>query len=250
MIRSTTVFGALLLALPASGVLAQGPGEHPMAAMAMAAPHGPIVNLSVTESVDAAPDMATIQTGVETRAPSAKAAMAQNAAQIDAVIKALLAAGIARRDVQTSGINLSPQYDYSNRTNGEGPKFIGYQANNNLTVTLRKLDKAGDIIDTMVNAGATNINGPSLGIADTDALEAAARAKAIKTAQDRAAAYAKAAGYASARLLEISEMGVPPRPVPMLAMRAEALASAPATKIEPGQLSTSITLQFRYMLER
>lgn len=247
MVRPTTLLPALLM-FAAAPALAQGPSQGMPGPMMM----NPIVTLSVTESVDSAPDKATINTGVETRALSAKQAMAQNATQVDALVKALLAQGIERKDIQTSGINLNPQYDYSQRKEGEGPRFVGYTANNNLTVIVRKLDKAGEIVDAMVNAGATNINGPQFGISDTSKLEAQARDKAIKTAQERAAAYARAAGYSSARLIAISETGDldrPMPPMPMLRME-KADITVSGSRVEPGQLSSSITLGFRYMLER
>lgn len=247
MVRTLALLPALLLVAPAGAAFAQAgaPAEEGM--------RGPVVTLAVTESVDAPPNMATINTGVETRALTAKEAMAQNAVRMDALVNALLKSGIERKDIQTSGINLNPQYDYSQRpnpaANGEGPRFIGYIANNTLTVVIRKIDKAGDIVDAMVNAGATNINGPSFGIEDPSKLQDQARAKAVKTAQARADFYAQAAGYRSARLLAISEGGEIERPVIM--QRAMlSTAAAPATKIEPGQLSSSITLNFRYMLER
>jgi uncharacterized protein len=245
MIRPARLLPALLLLSAAAPALAQM-----RAPLAEAAPSGPVVTLSVTEHIDAAPDMATLSTGVETRAPTARAAMTDNAIKIDAVIKALLAQGIDRKDIQTSGINLNPQYDYSQRKEGDGPRFLGYQASNMLTVKLRRLDKAGETVDAMVNAGATNINGPNFGIADTGKLEDQAREKAVRTAAARAAAYARAAGYASARLLAISETGEIVRPLPIMAVREMALSAAPAPKIEPGTLSTSITLSFSYMLER
>jgi uncharacterized protein YggE len=243
---TTRLIAALLLATPATAALAQASTPSAQSAIELA---GPVVTLAVTESVDAAPDKATVNTGVETRALTAKDAMAQNAVKIDQLIAALLKAGIERKDIQTSGINLNPQYDYSARKEGEGPRFIGYQANNMLTVTIRKLDKAGDTIDAMVNAGATNINGPAFGITDTTKLEEQARAKAVKTAATRATFYAQAAGYRSARLLAISETGEQVHPLVYAEARMSA-SSVPATKIEPGQLSTSITLNFRYMLER
>jgi len=211
---------------------------------------GPLLTLSVTESINSAPDMATINTGVQTRALSAKDAMTQNAAQMEKLIGALLKAGIERKDIQTSGINLNPRYDYSNRTENEGPRFIGYEASNQLTVQVRKLDSAGELVDSLVSAGATNINGPSFGIAEPDKLLDQARTKALKTAQTRADLYAQATGHRTARLVSISEGGsFTPPPMPMMAMREVAATSAPQTKIEPGEIATSISLNVQYMLE-
>jgi len=246
MSRSAPILASLLILAPAAA-LAQSDG--PASMRPMRGPAAPVVTLSVTETVDAAPDIATINSGVETRAPTAKEAMAANARQMDALITALLKAGVERRDIRTSSLNLNPQYDYSNRTEGQGPRFLGYQANNMLAVTIRRIDRAGEIVDAMVNAGATNVNGPAFGIDDPSGLEEQARAKAVKTAQARADFYAQAAGYKGARLLSISEGGQIERPMPVMRMAAPAQDSV-STKIEPGQLSTSITLNFRYMLER
>lgn len=211
---------------------------------------GPVVSLSVTEEVQSAPDMATVGTGVQTRAQTAKEAMALNAAAMDKLVAAILKAGVARKDVQTSGINLSVQYDYSNRKDGEPPRFIGYEASNQLSVKIRKIGAAGDVIDRMVDAGATNINGPSFGIADDKALLEEARTRAIATSKARAQYYATQAGYAGARLLSISETGDTYRPpVPVMMMR-DSVAAAPKTAVEPGQLSTSVTLSFQYVLEK
>jgi uncharacterized protein YggE len=235
---------AAVLMIPLVGAQAQQ-GPVPMVPAT-----GPLLSLSVTESVDSAPDMATVNTGVQTRAQTAREAMALNATQMDKLVAALVKAGIERKDIQTSGINLNPQYDYNNRTDQQnGPKFLGYEASNQLSVKIRKIDKAGDLVDAMVGAGATNINGPSFGIADPDKLLDQARTKALKTAQARATLYAQATGYRSARLVGISEGGGFTPPMPMMAMRMDVAQSA-ATKIEPGQISTSISLNVQYLLER
>jgi uncharacterized protein YggE len=211
---------------------------------------GPMLSLSVSESIQSTPDMATLSTGVQTRALTAKEAMSQNATQMDKLIATLVKAGIERKDIQTSGINLNPRYDYSNRSEEQGPKFIGYEASNQLTVVVRKIDRAGDLIDSLVTAGATNINGPTFGIAEPDKLLDQARVKALKTAQSRANLYAQATGFRTARLISISEGGgFSPPPVPVMMMARDSVAAAPATKIEPGEVSTSISLNVQYVLE-
>lgn len=246
MRRSIVLTAAILGAstvLMSAGARAQTP-------VATDAVNGPVVTLSVTDSVESAPDMATVNTGVQTRAQTARQAMADNATQMDKLIAALSKAGVARRDIQTSGLNLNPQYDYSNRTEAQGPRFLGYEASNQLTVKLRDIKTVGEMIDKMVAAGATNINGPNFGIDDDTALLQQARTKVIKAAGERAAFYAQAAGFRSARLLAISETGQIGRPIPMMRQDMVMAAAPQATKIEPGQLSTSVTLSFQYLLER
>lgn len=209
----------------------------------------PLLTLSAQGEVRARPDMATVGTGVETRAPTARDAMAQNAAQMDRLIAALVKAGVERKYIQTSSINLNPQYDYSSSREGQPPRFVGYQASNQLSVVVRDLAKLGPLIDAMIAAGATNINGPSFGVVDDGALLRQAREKALDDAKERAQFYATRSGYKSVRLVSISEQGGGyPVPMPMMAMAKE--VSAPATPVEPGQVSTSVTLSVQYVMER
>jgi uncharacterized protein YggE len=213
----------------------------------------PIVTLTVTESVEAAPDIVTVGTGVETRAPTAKQAMADNAQQMKSLIAALGKAGIAKKDIQTSGLRLNAQYDYSAR-NPDGtqapPKFIGYEASNQLTVKLRDVKRAGELLDQMVAAGATNISGPNFTIDDPAPLLVQARGQAIKTAAAQAQYYAQQTGYRSARLISIAESnsgGMPPQPM-MQRMKADSVMAS--TPIEPGQVASSVTVTVQYALEQ
>src|SRR3546814_8227551 len=120
----------------------------------------PVVTLNVTETVEAAPDMATVGTGVQTRAQTAAQAMRDNAVQMDRLIAALVKAGIPKKDIQTSGINLSAQYDYSNRDGQpRGPRFIGYEASNQLSVKLRDLDRKSTLLDTKIGRASCRERG-------------------------------------------------------------------------------------------
>lgn len=238
----------------ALALMALGAAALPVAAVAQTsvtiAETAPVVTLNVTESVEAAPDVATIGTGVQTKAPTAAQAMKDNAAKMDGLIAALAKAGIAKADIQTSGINLNAQYDYSNRDGQpSGPRFLGYEASNQLSVKVRDVKKVGALLDTLVQAGATNINGPSFSVEDASPLQAQARATALKTAKAQADFYAQAAGYRSARLVSISESSSGGNaPIPLMAARFK--ADAAPTPVEPGQVSASISLTVQYALER
>ncbi|BAV63914.1 SIMPL domain-containing protein [Sphingobium cloacae] len=242
----------------ALALMALGVAALPVAALAQTsvtiAETAPVVTLNVTETVEAAPDIATVGTGVQTRAPTAQQAMTDNAAKMDRLIAALTKAGIARKDIQTSGVNLNAQYDYGNRDgDNSAPRFLGYEASNQLSVTLRDVKRVGSLLDTMVKAGATNINGPSFSIDDPTPMIAQARATALKTAKAQADFYAQAAGFRTARLVSISESnsgGNPPMPVLQTArFKADAAAAAP-TPVEPGQVGSSVTLTVQYALDR
>lgn len=239
----------------ALALMALGAAALPAAAIAQTnvtiAETAPVVTLNVTETVEATPDQATVGTGVQTRAPTAAQAMRDNAGKMEALIAALAKAGIPKKDIQTSGINLSAQYDYSDRPGQPaGPRFIGYEASNQLSIKLRDIRKVGTLLDTMVEAGATNVNGPSFSISDPEPMLAQARAAALKRAKAQADFYAQAAGYRSARLVSIAESnsgGQPP--MPMMTARFKDAAQA-ATPVEPGQVGSSVNLTVQYALER
>ena len=127
------------------------------------------------EQIEVEPDVATISTGVQTDADTAVEALRGSIRRKwSAVVARIRALGIPARDIQTASINLNPRYDYNNRGD-QPPSFLGYQASNQVTVKLRNLDRVGEVLDAMVEAGATNINGPHFSIEDD---EAAARAGA------------------------------------------------------------------------
>lgn len=211
---------------------------------------GATLSLAVTERIEADPDLAIVTGGVTTTAPTATEALRQNSAEMQKVIAAVRRAGIAETDVQTVGVTLSAQYDYRNREDGQPPRFIGYQASNRVQLRIKDIPKIGPILDALVQAGATDINGPDFQLENSDELEAQARLRTIATAQARADAYARAAGFARARLTGISETGSFPEPRPMpMAARAD-MMQVSATPISPGQVRQAVTVNFTYLLER
>lgn len=208
---------------------------------------GPVVELSVFESVSVAPDIATIGAGVSTEAPTAVEALRQNSAEMQTVVARIKALGIADKDIQTTGINLNAMYDYNQQTQRQ--VFRGYQASNRVSVILRKIDEAGKVLDALVAAGATDLNGPSFSIENDEAAKDAARKRAIERAQARVTAYAELLGYGGANVLAISESiegrGSMPEGA-MLRMAADAVAAAPP--VQPGMVSTGISITIKYEL--
>ncbi|TFU03069.1 SIMPL domain-containing protein [Polymorphobacter arshaanensis] len=228
-----------------AAIFAAAVASLPAQAQTVAAP---TVTLSVEGRVSQAPDIVDISGGVVTSAPTAAAALADNATRMTAVVAAVRKAGIADRDIQTSGLSLQPQYKYGDN---QPPVLTGYQANNTISIRVRKIDDAGKLIDTLVAQGANQISGPTFGIDKADAALDSARAQAVATGRTRADLYAKAAGLRVRRLVSISEGGaVEPGPRPMVMMaRADKIGAAPPTPVAPGEVELSITVQMVYELE-
>lgn len=212
------------------------------------AAQGPVVELSVTETVKARPDIATVSAGVSTRAATAVEAMRLNAAAMGAVVQRIRSLGIAGDDIQTSGIDLGAQYDYDQARQRQ--VFRGYQASNRVSVTLRKVPDTGRVLDALVAAGATDISGPGFSIDDDAAPRAQARKAALDKAKSQAEEYARWAGYTGVRLLQISEIVNPGRPMPMVEARIAMASDAKATPVEPGLVGTMVTVNVTYELTR
>lgn len=193
----------------------------------------------------AAPDQAEMSFGVTTQGSDAKDTLADASGKADAVVAAIKKAGIDADDVQTSGVNLYPQYDYSNE---KTPRITGYQASVNVRVTMREIDAVGDIISAAANAGATDISGPNFTLSEDAEARAAAIEKAVADAKARAEVMAKAAGKSVGEVVSISEAGVTV-PIVYAERTAAADMAGAAPKIEPGTLDIVASVTVVYELK-
>jgi uncharacterized protein len=193
-------------------------------------------------AVMVAPDMAVLTLGVTTGAPTAAQAMADNSTAMQAVLARLQGAGIAPRDLQSTGLSLNP--NWASDANGQNPQITGYVASNNLNVQVRDLGILGGVLDAAVQDGANTLNSLAFQIADPAPLQAQARLQAIADARTKAEAMATAAGVALGPILSIQETGSD-YPTPMLARAAKADMAVP---IAAGEVGTTARVTIVYQL--
>lgn len=243
MLKPALVFvAATALALPATAMA--GPQIN-------IAPAGPVVELSIYESVSVAPDQATIGAGVTTQAPKATDAMQQNAAEMAKVIARIKALGIAEKDIQTTGIALGALFDYKEPadpgTTMPTQVFRAYQASNRVSVVLHKIENTGRVLDALVDAGATDISGPDFGVQNDTAAKEQARSIAVARGEAQATAYAKMLGYTGVKVLSISESGEAAAAMyDVVKMVAEIAPTA--TPVQPGMISSGVSISIAYEL--
>ena len=231
---------ALSLALGASTMTAHA---QTVAGHAMTA-DGTLLSVSAQAQASRVPDVATISTGVVTQAVDGNTAMRQNAEQMAKVMAAIKAAGIADKDIQTSGINLSPQYRY---VENEAPKITGFQASNTVNVKVRDIAKLGKVLDALAANGSNQINGPTFEIDQPEPVYDEARLAALAKAKARAETYAKALGLRVRRIVSISEGGGGGfQPMPM--MRMSAKSADMETQVAPGETTLSVNLDVVFEL--
>lgn len=211
-------------------------------ALAQPAPERSTLGVTAEGSAAAAPDLALVRIGVETRAATAAEAMAENARQAAAVIAAAKARGVADRDVQTANLSIWPVYDDYRSDRGEAPRLVGFQVQNEVTVRLRDLSAAGEALGALVGAGANRMNGIEFGFADDSALRDEARRRAVAEARRKAELYAAAAGVRLGPILSIEEAGGDFTPRPMMRAAAAMEASAPPVEAGESEITASVRI--------
>ena len=206
---------------------------------------GTLLSISAQAEARRVPDVATLSAGVVTQAADANAAMRANATQMDKVMAAIKAAGIAERDIRTSGISLNPQYKY---VENQSPTITGYQASNTVDLKGRDVARLGKVLDALVASGANQVNGPNFEIDQPEPVYDQARRDALQKAQARAEMYAKALGLKVRRIVSISEGGGyrPPMPMPMMAMARAKNESD--TSVAPGETTLTANLDVVFEL--
>jgi uncharacterized protein YggE len=191
-------------------------------------------------TVEAVPDMATVQIGVTREARLADEALDATSEAVAGVIARLQAAGIDPRDMQTQGVSLYPVRD----RDGDAPTVIGFVARNSLAVRVRALDALGPVLNAVVEDGANTLSSLQFSLADTDAALAEARADAVGEAMAKAAQLAAAAGISLGPVLSITESGSVPRPMMM-----EMATSRMADDVPVARGEVSITAQVTVVFE-
>ena len=209
----------------------------------------PVRTISLTGhgEVRMAPDLAIVTIGVMSSAATAREALDANTKAMQAVMAALTGAAIEARDIQTSNFMVSPRYDYG-QNNAQPPKVVGYDVSNNVTVTVRKLESLGTVLDSVVSAGSNQINGVMFQVSKPETATDGARKLAVADALRKAKVYTDASGVSLGQIISLAEGGGYQPPVPMFkSMRAEgASADVP---IAQGEQTIAVDVNFTWEIK-
>lgn len=256
----------VFLALASAAAVAQ---PTPTVSVSPLGPDSALLSLTAEGRSRRVPDLAVFSAGVVTQGRTAAEALAENSRRMDAVIAALKRARIAERDIQTSAISLQPRYSDPDReaqlrarelrqpyvppAQPEPPRIIGYEARNNVQVRVRQLGDMGRIIDTLIESGANQVDGPSFMLDEPKAALNEARTEAVTDGRERANLYARAAGMRVVRLLSITEGGGY-YPVQEMFVRGSVASAAapppPPTPVAPGELTLGVNVSMQFELAR
>ncbi|MBE1561631.1 SIMPL domain-containing protein [Nonomuraea africana] len=236
----------LAYALAASAVAVAGMGMLGGPVMAAAADPARVVvdetrnRISVVGEgvVSAAPDVMRLSAGVEVRAASAGEAFKAVRAGAAKLTAALVAAGVAAKDLRTNELSLGPEYEAY-------PKVSGYRGAQGVEAVVRDLNQADRIIDAAVAVGEdVRLNGISFEVSDPGALLEAARAAAFRDAQAKARQFAELAGRRLGEVVLVSdEVTGGPQPLTFAGAVAEDRSS-----VSPGRQNLSVNVRVVYSL--
>ena len=210
----------------------------------------PVVHtLSVTGTGESnlVPDIAYIYLGVHTEKPAASEAMDENNAQTQKMIDALTNFGIAKKDIRTTNFSIWPTDKYDPQTGTPTGEKV-YSVDNTVYVTVRDLKKLGDLLDTVVAAGANTVNSIQFDVADKEAAIKSARADAVKDAEKQANELASSAGVTLGEIQFIGFSDSQPFPV-FDGKGGGAAVAADSVPIQPGQLTLTATVSVTYAIK-
>lgn len=187
--------------------------------------------------------LAQVSLGVEVEAETAVEAQREAARRSDAVVSFLRSRDVEQ--LQTTGINLSPRYNYSN----DERQLVGYTASNVVSFRV-PVDQAGRLLDDVVQAGATRIDGISF-TAEEEAIAAAqlrALQEATEDAREQADAVFDALGFSAGEIVGIQINNASLPPTPMFDVRAASLEQSATTPVVGGEqrVNAAVTLQIAY----
>jgi uncharacterized protein len=194
-----------------------------------------------TGSVTVPPDYAEIASGVTIQAKTAKEASDANAKVMAALNAALKTDGVAADDIQTLRFSVSPVYGPPQQ-NGP-PKLVGFSVSNELAIKVRQIGKVGEILDSLIGAGATDSGGVQFLHSNMSQVLDQARQAALADARRKAALYAQSAGLKLGGVAWVTEA---PAYAPPMPMAGRAYAAAASVPISAGSdtLNVQITVGF------
>lgn len=199
--------------------------------------------------VYATPDIFIFTVTVNETASTTKEAFQKANTKVSSIRKALKDAGVAEKDIQTTNISMYPHYEYDG--NRSIPKW--YDANQTLTVTVRKLEDAGKVMDQVTAVEGAQIQSTQYDIDNKDKIYEDAREQAFTKAREKAEQLAHLANVRLGKVSSISDVVMNYQPVPMYANAMDKAVGMGggegSASIAPGQMVFMLTVNVVYGIE-
>src|SRR5690606_31858127 len=205
------------------------------------------VNVSGRGQVAVPPDLGHIRASVVHQERTPEGAMSVANRAVNQVLEALAAAGIARDDITLGRYSVSSVSDYVDGRRVDR----GYRLAHALSITVREIDRTGEVLAIAVNAGANEINGVTFSVEDPTPHTDRARELAFENARHKAAELARLAGVNLGQVISIRETTYEPVPVEHFERSAKLMMAVEAPSpvpIDPEESEFSVTVDVTWAL--
>ena len=217
----------------------------------------------------AVPNIATVSFSVEKTAKTVALAQSQATTAMNEALASLKKLGIAEKDIQTTSYDVYPKYDYTSTVckysagssmDAVSPNYpstvtcppskqvlVGYTVSQSISVKIRAIEKAGDILGALGQTNVSNVSGLTFSVEDDTAITSEARNKAITEAKQQAETLAKQLGVRLVRITNFSDSNGS-RPVyyakDMLMNASTGGAAAPSIPVGQNRASSDVTITY------
>lgn len=199
---------------------------------------------------EVAPDMAYIDVGINVRADDAETARTQESQIASQIRRALLGLAITDNDLQNTSYYLYQEYKVDRNGVRTADKYV---LDSSIKVTVKDLDKLSQVIDNVVEAGATNISNITYALSTQNIIQRQLLATAVENARDKAAVVANAGSRTLGNMLSADINSFDGGTI--VAYGANKLRSTTnlaedgvATKLSPGKIKLNARVQVVFSL--
>lgn len=199
---------------------------------------------------EVSPDMAYIDVGINVRADDAETARTQEAQIASQIRRALLGLAINDNDLQNTSYYLYQEYKVDRNGVRTADKYV---LDSSIKVTVKDLDKLSQVIDNVVEAGATNISNITYALSTQNIIQRQLLATAVENARDKAAVVANAGSRTLGNMLSADINSFDGGTI--VAYGANKLRSTTnlaedgvATKLSPGKIKLNARVQAVFSL--
>ncbi|RQD81261.1 MAG: DUF541 domain-containing protein [Methanocalculus sp. MSAO_Arc2] len=214
-----------------------------------------VIQTRATGEITTSPDRAEISFAVVTEDPDVRVAQRENAEKMDRCIQALKRAGLTSDDMKTTGYSIHQVTKSIDPWTGErlqdDKQVEVYRVSNTLLITLKDIDRAGEMIDIAVDNGANRVNYISFTLSEEKqrSLRAEALQLAVKKSRADADVVALALGLA---IRDVKEVVIDPGYYPMTRSAYDAAMGVPIpeivpTPIQPGDVTVTASVSISYI---
>ncbi len=160
------------------------------------------VTVSASHTLEAAPDIATIQVTAFGEAPTLDAAKKKADAKLQDIRTVSLEHEIEEHRLTTTSISIQPQYHYSEE---DARQLTGFHASYHVNIVVTDIAQIGSLLESYVAKGIDRVGQVEYALKNPDRLTLEALEQAVDKAHKKAQSIAQAANVALSDPINIQE---------------------------------------------